>query len=230
MSAENGNGHTNGKLVLCPGSHEAFSTVLLDQENLHRVPQSELDAHRGLCAKCFARIQKGHAHIRRGETEMPVDFESLKRQAHNPEVDHLGYDGPGMVVQVLDFDYQGVDELLGFLDSSSADARVEAAVVLSRISEWTWQHRGNVRSALVRFSTLMCGLRPDLLNDMTLKELGLALGITKQGASKAMLHAAHEFGIRFARARQDSARENMRRAQLGHKATNVKRANHTPPL
>lgn len=119
--------------------------------------------------------------------------------------------------QIAWFDYEEVDALLGNVSESSDEARAQAVEVLQRIMAWVWSGNGNrLQCAVLRFTALTAGLRPDLLENKTYLELGNELGVTKQGFSKAALKFSDAFQLKLARSRSVEARDAMSKAGLGH--------------
>jgi hypothetical protein len=222
---------TNGELVLCPGSHEAFAAVFLDKERLHRVPQAELDSHRGLCKKCFEKVQRNNCRVLAGKVETPVEL-SVPYHNLNPEEDHSGYVAPGEAVQTVDFNYDEIDRLLGLVESEPPTVRATAAALFAEIMAWVWSGKYPFKSAAIKFAALTAGLRPDLLGDRTFLQLGREYGVTKAAISKAALKFSDAFGIQFTRSRTESARNHMAVQAIGHKRTNTGKPStqcHPPP-
>lgn len=142
------------------------------------------------------------------------DSKQIEMEHHyDIEHDHCGWVAPGQYEPTEDFDYDEVSERLGEIEALPPDASEQAAVVLSRIMAWVWSD-GSLRSALVKFSALCMGLRPDLVN-RTYQQVGDECGgLTKQNISKATLRAQKLLGVKFTRTRPDSSREVMRAVRL----------------
>jgi hypothetical protein len=132
------------------------------------------------------------------------------------ETSHVTFDETHhQFVGTENFDFDAVDEALGFIAEAPPSAREQAAELLRRLLTWCFNHRGSLRSALIRFTAISAGLRPDLLENRSGRELASALGVTKQAFAHASLKFSDAFGIKFARSRSKEDREHMRAARLG---------------
>lgn len=117
---------------------------------------------------------------------------------------------------VEDFNFDAVDEALGHIITTPDDSRAIAADLLSKLLVWTWSKPSSSRAALVKFTALSGGLRPDLLENRTYLELAKECGVSKAAISKSAVLFQRAFGIHFARSRTDEARRHMAAKQVGH--------------
>jgi hypothetical protein len=120
--------------------------------------------------------------------------------------------------EIIEFDFDGVSALLGEIESSPDDVKAQAAEMFSRIMVWIWTSvKGRqVHNALVRFTALTSGLRPDLVGNKSYEVLAKELGVKKQSMSATALRFSDIFKIKLARSRKEESRETMARAQRGH--------------
>jgi hypothetical protein len=209
------------ELVLCPKSTFGHAD---GEDRLHFVLPEELEAHGGVCAKCHARIQRHHAAIQRGEIEQPVP---MTTETHHTTVeqDHVAFIPTGEFHPTTDFNYGDVDELLGQLESTHDEVRAEAAAAFSKILAWIWST--GPKHAQIKWLVLTAGLRPDLLDDKTYREIGIICGRTRAAISKAARKFQKTFGIKFARSRSEDSCAHMATAQHEH-AWITRRADKTP--
>ena len=195
--------------VACPASFEHAN--LLTDYKIHYASPSQI-AKYGICRKCRARMKKSGKAILNGKTETPAVFEH--RHDLTPE-DHAGSVAPGDVVQTVDFNFDDVDIALGLVEAATPDAKQEAAELFGRIMAWTFRPPVNLRIATARWATICAGIRPDVLNDRTLAELGHEIGLTKQDMSKHGRSFQDVFGFKFSRSRSEQACAKMRARRLG---------------
>src|SRR5690606_11070086 len=118
----------------------------------------------------------------------------------------------GESVEVVHFDFEAIDQALGTIENASADARTEAAELLSALLVWVFPPGIKVRGALVRFAAMTAGLRPDLMEG-TYQSLASECHCSKQAVSKAAMRFQGAFNFKFGRSRSLAARNNMARSQ-----------------
>lgn len=201
-------------MVPCPNSLERMN--FLSSFELHYATPAELEAHGGVCKKCFKRFQRGNSPVLHGELEKPVEIPPVHR-APDVAMDHAAYDASSHLEQICDFDFGAVDEALAAITETPIDARQMAAEMFRRIAVWVWSGRNvSLQRATVRFAVITAGVMPDLIDDPTYSEIGKATGLTKAAVSKQALLFQDTFGIKFARSRSKEARENMAQSQMGH--------------
>lgn len=126
----------------------------------------------------------------------------------------------GHLELVVNFDHQAVESELDGVEVQS-DETDAMARMLSRIIVWIWGRRIEYKAALNRLVSLTAGLRPDILQNRSYLELGRMLGCTKQNLSRTALMAQKEFGVKFARSRQEEHRRVMSERAKGHKPTHT---------
>ena len=147
-----------------------------------------------------------------------------------PMIEHVGFaEEHGELVGTCEFPH---DEVLDRLDgTASPDATPEHEAMqlagdgLRELLHWVWR-KGTARASPItafrRFMVLSATLRPELLDDMTLSQLGQEAGCTKANLSKAALKFTTQFGLEFRRQRTPTSRAHMRTAML---ASHEKRKN-----
>ena len=118
---------------------------------------------------------------------------------------------------VTNFDFDAVDERLGLIQRLPQDAREQAAEALRHILYWIWGKTGNPHASLAKTYALIMALRPDIVGDLTYKQMGQRLGITRAAMSKVALNAQQTFGIKFARSRSAPARMKMAEKMHGNR-------------
>jgi hypothetical protein len=118
-------------------------------------------------------------------------------------------------IQTVDFDFEAVDEALGFVRKARPTARQEAGELFRELANWCFGGKRSVRGALVKFVAICAGLRPELLDDRNGKDLAKEIGCTKQALSHQAVRFENAFQIKFARARSVEARRHMRERRLG---------------
>jgi hypothetical protein len=216
------------ELIECPRSLDLWERG--EATAVHRAPGEEIAANRGVCAKCAAELKRRHWSVRTGRPENPGDMHTTEHRvwAHK---EHVAFGESGEHTPSIDFDFEAVYALDEQAKTSPAAARETALVLFTRLLLWVWGRPGrksdrDMRGALTRLAAFTCGLRPDLLGNATLTEIGQELGCSKQLLSQSSLRCAEVFGTRFARNRPDAARANMRRAMLN---SHRRRKGSTPP-
>jgi hypothetical protein len=207
INGENGNGQ-----ILCPRSW-ANADLLSENYKLHFTSPDELKLNGGVCSKCAAQIRKGNAGMLAGR-ETQGDFHNGHHQEVAPDV-HAGWEGEHELVPSVEFNYDSVEEALGIIRAVPRDARAQAAEVLRQLMAWCFKGDPPLRSALVKFTMIVAGLRPEILGNRTMKELAIEIGITKQGMSKQSVNFQDAFGIQFSRSRSKEGRDHMADARRG---------------
>lgn len=212
-SGDSVNMRTSSKII-CPRSIDKMD-VLSDGYKLHYATPAELKANGGVCAACAKVIRKHNSPSpRRGESEPQSSHEEVHTTG---ERHYEGGEDHGRI-EVTQFDWQGVEELLGELEQATPTAREEAADLMSRIFTWIMARR-SVKTPLVRMWAILAGIRPDLAFDgESYPQIARRLGITKAAFSKTMLLAQDHFRLKFARTRSAISRARMGAAQVGHPA------------
>jgi len=131
-------------------------------------------------------------------------------------------------VATTDFDFDGVDEALGFIHQAPPPARREAAELLRRLATWCFTGHG-LRPAMVKLVAIFGGLRPDLLQDRSGQDLARELGVSKAAISKQTVRFEDAFQMKFARGRSKEARRNMAAARIGGPCRNPPKHETTAP-
>jgi hypothetical protein len=129
--------------------------------------------------------------------------------------EHVAFDESHEVMQSVDFNFDGVDEALGFIHRSPPESREQAAELFRQLAAWCFPGNQPLRSAMVKFTAIVSGLRPELLDNRGGSELAAELGVTKQALSAASVKFSDAFGIQFSRGRLPEARQRMADARLG---------------
>jgi hypothetical protein len=75
---------------------------------------------------------------------------------------------------------------------------------------------------VVKFVTIISGLRPELLGDRPGIDLAAELGISKQALTRQSLRFQDAFNIKFSRSRSKDQRERMAAARRGGPNRNTK--------
>jgi hypothetical protein len=142
--------------------------------------------------------------------------------------EHVGFSVEAHgAIQTVDFDFEAVDEALGFVRKAPPTAREQAAELFRQLATWCFRGNRPLRTATMKFAVIVGGLRADLLGDRTMGEIATELGCTKQNMAHQSAKFQDAFGIKFARSRSKEAREHMRRARLGGPARNTGKAKST---
>ena len=92
------------------------------------------------------------------------------------------------------------------------------------ILEWCWLSRRNKRNpktAFIRFASLCCTVRPELLDDKNYEQIGAELGVSKEVISRYSLEFQDTFKVHFRRSwsqtsRRQYARKRFSEAQQHH--------------
>ena len=130
-------------------------------------------------------------------------------------------------IQTVDFNFDDVDEALGYIHHSPPSAREQAAELFRNLA--TWCFRGQqLRPGLVKLIAVISGLRPDLLDNRTEPDLARELGVTKQALSRQSLKFQDAWRIKFARSRSKEGREHMAAARRGGPNRNTKLPKRSP--
>lgn len=203
------------ELIECPRSHDLWESG--EGPVVHRATRAELAAHHGICAACAAQLQRRHWDARAGRQEKPADLNEPIRAVD--KLHPTAWSDLGDPVPSVGFDFEQIYALDEEAKAAPDEAREIALGLFTRLMLWVWGKPGRksdreIHAALLRFASFTAGLRPDLLGNATLKEIGQSLGASKQLLSQSSLRCATLFGMRFARNRPDAARDNMSRAML----------------
>jgi hypothetical protein len=130
--------------------------------------------------------------------------------------DHVAFDTDAHgAIQTTEFDFDAVDEALGFVHQSPPEAREQAAELFRNLMAWCFADGRPLRASMVRFTAICAGLRPDLLDNKTGHELALELNVTKQAMSRQAVRFEDAFGFKFARSRSKESRQRMAAARRG---------------
>jgi hypothetical protein len=124
------------------------------------------------------------------------------------------------VIGTVDFP---MDDLLERLDGSpppelkQPDLMMLAASELREVFHWVWQpekhRRPKLQASFRRFIALSATMRPELLGNLTYRQLGELLGCTRAALCKQALLFTRQFGnLQFRR--QHNGRDNMRAARI----------------
>lgn len=176
----------------------------------------------GVCEFCKRSFITGHQRWIEGGANQEAD-EHLKFAHHNTE---RIFTDTGETDDAIDFDFDSVEKALGEFKSEPEQVQQMTADVLARVFAFCWAPGGNnslPQTPLIKFTAVIAGLRPDLLENKTGRQIATGLGCTKQNLSKAMLRAEMVLGIKFSRSRSLEARQHMREKQIGHPPTNTGR-------
>jgi hypothetical protein len=181
---------------------------------------------KGVCQFCLSRFEKNSHRWALDPTQ-----EELKQHFDEHQPEHgtsIEFDSAS------DFDWSGVDQLLGELEPLPEDSIAQAAEALSRILVFCWGNRTSLQTALARFTAVSGTLRPDLLDGASFEEIGRQCGLTKQSISRMSLRWCDSLGLKMRRNRPKKSRANMSRSQLGHPSYQRKKADNTgdskPPV
>jgi hypothetical protein len=206
---------TNGETgpIVCPRS--LANADLLSEYKLHYATLNELKANGGICAKCAAKIRRVNAAMLAGR-EIREDSHNGHYPAPVPDF-HAGWedDDEHKLVPTIEFNFDDVDAALGIIHAAPRDARTQAAELFRQLLIWCFAGNPLLRTALVKFTTIAAGLRPEILDDRTMTELAMEIGVTKQAMSKQATNFSDAFGIKFGRGRSKESRARMADARRG---------------
>lgn len=132
----------------------------------------------------------------------------------------------GEIVESVEFDFDGIDEALGFIHRTPPQAREQAAELFRNLTAWCFTDGQPLRAALVKWIAIVSGLRPDLLENRSGRELAAELGVTKQALSRQAIRFCDAWQIQFARCRLKESRERMAAARRGGPNRNTVGRNH----
>jgi hypothetical protein len=215
-------GKINGDMIPCPSSWDRAN--LMTSYEVHYATPKELKQNGGVCRRCFLTFQSRNQTL--DGTEKPVEILSNDRPL-DPVLDCIGFTAACQPEQVVPFDFGKIDEALGEVESTSEDTQAQAAALFSQIMSWVWAGPNvSLHHATVRFAVLTGGLRPELIANLSYREIGIRMGITKQAVTKVAKKFEDAFNFRFSRSRPESARVHMRESATGHPPTNTK--HHLP--
>ena len=129
-------------------------------------------------------------------------------------------------VMTTDFDceqvFHDIDEPLNLIRKARPSSRKEAAELFRVLATWCFPGRGRLHPAVVKFVTIISGLRPELLGDRPGIDLAAELGISKQALTRQSLRFQDAFNIKFSRSRSKDQRERMAAARRGGPNRNTK--------
>jgi hypothetical protein len=134
------------------------------------------------------------------------------------EISHVGFDADNLenhAVCVTNFDFDAVDEALGFIHQAPPPVREQAAELFRALASWCFRGNRPLRCGMVKFVAIVAGLRPEILQDRSGQDLSTELGITKQALTHQSLRFADAWGFHFARSRSKEGRERMAAARRG---------------
>jgi hypothetical protein len=121
----------------------------------------------------------------------------------------------GDLVEAVDFDFDAVDEALGLIHRTPPQAREQAAELFRALTAWCFKDGRPLRSAMVKWIAIISGLRPDLLENRSGRELAEELGVSKQALTHQSVRFSDAWQIQFARGRLKESRERMAAARRG---------------
>jgi len=146
------------------------------------------------------------------------------------EQEHVAYDAAThSSIHTVDFNFDAVDEALGYIEQAPPSAREEAALLFRRLASWCFADKRPLKSSMVRLMAIFAGLRPELLDNRSGRELADELQISKQALAHQAVRFADAFQFRFARGRSKEARARMSLARIGGPNRNVTRNENSPP-
>jgi len=199
MNNESTNGtNGNGDKFQCP--HPVYEN---GERKDHFATRAELDSHGGVCLACFDRIRRKHTAVQHGEPETPADMNAA------------WCDHESVQTEDFDFDLLAVDQATrDIFADASRDSRHDAGTLLGIILAWCFGRGLSMQKAFRKFVVMTAGLRPDLIGDKSLKEIGSELSITRACMSKHGVNFQRAFHLKFSRGRSEEARRNMSAARL----------------
>jgi hypothetical protein len=217
------------EMVICPVSWDRFDEKT---ENFvfHYTTAEELKSNRGMCASCRTTFKRRSAVVRAGRKEEPVSITPAKHLSVDDG--HVGR-GDGQVDhhEISDFEWADLGSLYDDLNDCDRDDLQKAGIALGKILVWA-SGKSVAPITFVRKLTIACFLiKPGVFQVKNLRALSEILKVTKSAGSAIAVDFAQKFGdIPFRGQRSKTARQNMRRAQLGHPTTNIGPAQKkTPP-
>lgn len=128
-----------------------------------------------------------------------------------------GFDENSYRVGIVEFDYDQIQldsSTREFFGEAGQDVRADVATAFGVLLEWCW-HSGFV-SAQRKFAVVTAGLRPDLVNNESWKQIGERLGCGKAAISKQAQNFQKTFGLKFSRTRSEDARRHMAARMMGN--------------
>lgn len=211
------------EIVVCPLSedreginYDGYSAPALEYV-VHHCTRAELLRYGGVCRQCHEKIKRRQYGFLNGKEETPAVFERdlhLNAESAFEIAAPSSQDSICHCVSVTKFDFEKIDESLGFIDETEPDVRNLAARLFAELMDWIWGSEGTtpIRTAMIRFTVLTSGLRPELLGDRSFSGIAEELNVTKQAVSKHGRIFSEKFDFKFARQRPAGAVENMSRA------------------
>jgi hypothetical protein len=132
------------------------------------------------------------------------------------DVSHVGFDeSHHQYVGTTDFPFDEIDQALGFVHESPPAAREQAAELFRTLATWCFSGSKSLRASMVKFVAIAAGIRPDLLDNRSLRELASELGCTKQNLAHQAVKFSDAWGTKFARSRSKEGRQRMAAARRG---------------
>lgn len=174
------------------------------------VSVAELNRCNGVCQFCRKAFHAANKSWVNGNYRA-----DSHERSYAPSAIEVGMGDEHEPIGISNFDFEAVEKSLGEFHEAPVTAQIIAAEVLARIFALTFEKR-YLRGALMRFTVLMAGIRPDLVNDRTYSAIALECGVTKQAVSKAATKIQDALGIKFARSRSLAGRQRMAAKMLGH--------------
>lgn len=155
----------------------------------------------------------GNTLVADSETKcLKNDFMSFK-PTHQPDEPAFVN---GHIEPSVDFDYEAVDRgnpLAAELERSAEEVRT-LAEAFDKILFWCWSgnngKRRSSRASYARFVAMTAAMRPDIFGDMSYKQIGKEIRVTKAWMSRLALEFQDLFGVHFRRSRVEGAREVFR--------------------
>jgi hypothetical protein len=120
---------------------------------------------------------------------------------------------------VTEFDFEQVfkdlDEAAELISETPPTVRELAGELFRQVAAFCFRGDKPLRIATAKFAVIIAGLRPEVLGDRSLAEIGAELHLTKQSMSNHSRKFSDAFKVRFQRSRSFESREHMRAARLG---------------
>jgi hypothetical protein len=116
----------------------------------------------------------------------------------------------------VDFDYEAIDRgnpITAELERNPDDIH-GMSEAFDKILFWCWSGNGGKRrkskASFARFVALTAAMRPDIFGNMSYKQIGKELRVTKAWMSRLALEFQDEFGVHFRRSRVEGSRAVFR--------------------
>jgi hypothetical protein len=168
----------------------------------------ELEDFHGVCRFCRQAFQASNHHWLGGRKPQTQQESHSRSDAVWDE---------GQLTTAVDFDFDEVDQALGFVKHSPVAVREMAAELFQKIMFFVWGGKGvQLERSMLKFTAISSAIRPELVGNKTYEEIGQYFGVTKAAVCKIAKKFERAFNFKASRGRSEEHCATFAAAQKGH--------------